>query len=84
MELVQRLKQKVSTEPPPVDITENLETLQFESALSEEEKGLLHLRLRSHALTVTACAQATYFATVLNEARYLKNFFFLLKSNSYM
>lgn len=69
MELVQRLQQKVKTEPPPVDITDNLQTLQFESALSDDEKSILYLRIRSHALTVTACAQATYFASVLNEAR---------------
>lgn len=51
------------------DITNNLESLQFESALSEEEKKLLVLRKRSHALTVTTCAQATYFVSILNEAR---------------
>lgn len=67
---MQRLQQKVKTEPQPVDITENLQTLQFESALSEDEKKILDLRIRSHALTVTACAQATYFASVLNEVRY--------------
>lgn len=51
------------------DITFNLQSLLFESALTEEEKQLLHLRKRSHALTVCACAQATYFVSILNEAR---------------
>ncbi|KAK2169669.1 hypothetical protein LSH36_8g13001 [Paralvinella palmiformis] len=59
------------------DITNNLTSLQFESALTEEEKSVIHLRRRSHAHTVTVCAQATYFVSILNEARqigvHLKN-----------
>ncbi|ELU12913.1 hypothetical protein CAPTEDRAFT_198713 [Capitella teleta] len=55
------------------DITENLATLQFESALTAEEKELLNLRPRSHALTAFACAQATYFVAVLSEARLIKS-----------
>ena len=51
------------------DITVNLQSLSFESALSEDEKQLIGLRKRSHALSVTACAQATYFISVVNEAR---------------
>lgn len=51
------------------DVTNNLTSLQFESALAEDEKQLLVLRDRAHALTVTACAQATYFVSILNEAR---------------
>ena len=51
------------------DITSNLTSLQFESALTDEEKSLIHLRRRSHAHTVTVCAQATYFVSILNEAR---------------
>ncbi|KAI0222767.1 NADP-dependent oxidoreductase domain-containing protein 1 [Lamellibrachia satsuma] len=56
-----------------VDITESLESLKFIDALSDEEKQLVHLRKRSHALTATACAQATYFVCILNEARQIKN-----------
>jgi len=52
-----------------IDITESLGSLNFEDALSDEEKQLVHLRKRSHALTATACAQATYFVCILNEAR---------------
>jgi hypothetical protein len=52
------------------DITSNLPSLQFQSALTDEEKSLVHLRKRSHAHTVTVCAQATYYVTILNEARY--------------
>ena len=52
-----------------VDITNNLPSLQFESALTEDERQLIVLRKRTHALTVTSCAQATYFVSILNEAR---------------
>ncbi|XP_067681769.1 NADP-dependent oxidoreductase domain-containing protein 1-like [Haliotis asinina] len=55
------------------DITRNLHKLQFESALSEEERKLLVLRARSHAIAVSLCAQATYFVDILNEGRQLKN-----------
>ncbi|KAL3874044.1 hypothetical protein ACJMK2_037108 [Sinanodonta woodiana] len=68
MALATRL-QKASAEQVPVDITINLQTLQFQSALTEEEKELQFLRARSHALTVFACAQATYLVSILNEAR---------------
>ena len=51
------------------DITTNLHSLSFESALSDTEKDLIGLRKRSHALSVIACAQATYFISVVNEAR---------------
>ncbi|XP_038073515.1 NADP-dependent oxidoreductase domain-containing protein 1-like [Patiria miniata] len=51
------------------DITRDLPSLKFENAISEEEAQYLVLRTRSHAITVSACAQATYFAAVLNEAR---------------
>ncbi|XP_013415154.1 NADP-dependent oxidoreductase domain-containing protein 1-like isoform X2 [Lingula anatina] len=54
------------------DITNNLPTLQFESALTDEEKDLLVLRARSHAITVSACAQATYLAAVFNEIRQIR------------
>jgi hypothetical protein len=51
------------------DICHNLQSIQFESALTDEEAGLLYLRKRAHALTVFNCAQATYFASVLSETR---------------
>ncbi|CAD5117422.1 DgyrCDS6192 [Dimorphilus gyrociliatus] len=57
-----------------LDITANLESLQFESGLSEIEKRYLNIRTRSHALTVYACAQATYFVSILNEARHIVSF----------
>ena len=53
------------------DITHNLPSLQFESALTDEEMESLHMRKRSHALTVYTCAQATYFASVYNETRFV-------------
>ncbi|XP_072163621.1 NADP-dependent oxidoreductase domain-containing protein 1-like [Diadema setosum] len=52
------------------DITKDLPSLQFETAIPKDEQGpYLLLRKRSHAVTVTACAQAAYFVAVLNEAR---------------
>ena len=51
------------------DITKDLPSLQFENALTDEENSYLVLRARSHAITVSACAQATYFAAILNEVR---------------
>lgn len=58
-----------------LDITANLESLQFESGLSEIEKRYLNIRTRSHALTVYACAQATYFVSILNEARLINKLY---------
>ncbi|RDD44387.1 NADP-dependent oxidoreductase domain-containing protein 1 [Trichoplax sp. H2] len=51
------------------DITRNLPSLQFQSAFDETDGHYLHLRIRSYILTVAACAQATYFISVLNELR---------------
>ncbi|EDV27427.1 uncharacterized protein TRIADDRAFT_53113 [Trichoplax adhaerens] len=51
------------------DITRNLPSLQFQSAFDETDGHYLHLRIRSYILTVAACAQATYFVSVLNELR---------------
>lgn len=51
------------------DITKNLPSLQFDSALHDEEKALLCLRSRSFAVISSACGQAAYFVAILNEAR---------------
>ncbi|XP_071963820.1 NADP-dependent oxidoreductase domain-containing protein 1-like [Antedon mediterranea] len=53
----------------PYDITKDLPSLQFENGLSDLERDYMCLRSRSHALTVSVCAQATYFIAILNEAR---------------
>ena len=68
MALATRL-QKPPEENTAVDITENLQTLQFESALTDAEKELQYLRKRAHALTVYSCAQAAFLVSILNEAR---------------
>ena len=60
----------VSNQLDSNDITRNLPTLQFIHALTEEEKNLMILRKRSHALTVAACANATYAVQILNETRF--------------
>ncbi|KAL5008026.1 hypothetical protein ScPMuIL_013607 [Solemya velum] len=72
MALVERL-QSVKNETAVTDITQNLPTLQFESALDGSEKDHLPLRIRSHAISVSACAQATFFTSILNKARQKKN-----------
>jgi hypothetical protein len=64
------LKKNALTKEDFEDITDNLVSLQFESALAYDEKELLYLRPRSHALTAIACAQATYFVSILSEARF--------------
>ncbi|KAK3701858.1 hypothetical protein QZH41_019585 [Actinostola sp. cb2023] len=51
------------------DITANLPTLQFEAALTTQEKELLYLRARSHALTLSSCGQAAFLVAILNGAR---------------
>ncbi|KAJ8045551.1 NADP-dependent oxidoreductase domain-containing protein 1 [Holothuria leucospilota] len=51
------------------DITKDLPSLQFESSLTDDEKPYLGLRARSHAIASSVCAQATYFAAILNQAR---------------
>ena len=69
MALMTRLKK--APEDNANDITKNLFSLQFESALNEEEKELLHLRARSHAISVYHCTQATYFVEILREIRFV-------------
>lgn len=68
MALAKRLQQP-NEEKDTADITLNLPSLQFESALNEEEKQLQYLRKQAHALAVTSCAQATFLVYTLNEAR---------------
>ncbi|XP_070576714.1 NADP-dependent oxidoreductase domain-containing protein 1-like [Ptychodera flava] len=51
------------------DITRDLPSLQFENALTDEERGYLVLRARCHAINVSLCAQAAYFIAILNDAR---------------
>lgn len=52
-----------------LDITKDLPSLQFESALDEEEKEYLPLRARSHAQLVYACAHAIYLVRCVNQLR---------------
>ncbi|XP_031559285.1 NADP-dependent oxidoreductase domain-containing protein 1-like [Actinia tenebrosa] len=51
------------------DISANLPSLRFEAALTSQENELLYLRARSHALTLSTCAQAAFLVAVLNDAR---------------
>jgi hypothetical protein len=74
MALATRLQQPIEDKSPS-DITLNLSSLQFESALDQDEKELQYLRKRAHALTVTSCAQATYLVSILHEARCFFHFF---------
>ena len=50
------------------DITKNLPSLQFDSALPDEERrGLIQLRQKNLAAISTACAQAVYFVSIISE-----------------
>lgn len=51
------------------DITTNLPSLQFSTSLWAAEAQLCLLRSRSHALTVAACANVSFFVGAVNEAR---------------
>lgn len=55
-----------------LDITNNLPSLTFESALDEEEVLLLHLRQQSHAHTVLVSATCSFLVHILNEARQIR------------
>lgn len=54
------------------DITRNLPSLTFESALDEEEVLLLYLRQQSHAHTVLVSATCSFLVHILNEARQIR------------
>jgi len=71
MALVTRLQASVKSEPTN-DITRNLPSLQFESALSEEERLFLDLRVRNHAISVTQCALVTVMTDIFKKAREAK------------
>uniref|UniRef100_A0A1I8G679 F420_oxidored domain-containing protein n=1 Tax=Macrostomum lignano TaxID=282301 RepID=A0A1I8G679_9PLAT len=51
------------------DITANLPSVQFESALTEEQYAENYLRNKCHSLLYNACAQSVYFVSSLNEFR---------------
>ena len=68
MALVTRLQASVKSEPTN-DITRNLPSLQFESALTEEERLFLDLRVRNHAISVTQCALITVMTDIFKKAR---------------
>ncbi|XP_050407233.1 NADP-dependent oxidoreductase domain-containing protein 1 [Patella vulgata] len=70
MAMIQRLNNTSSDSS--YDITRRLPSLQFESALTDEEKELLSLRSRSHAITVSICAHSIYLADILSEVRQLR------------
>jgi hypothetical protein len=53
------------------DITSGLDSLQFETSLSADQKKYLFIRKKLRAITIAACAHGTYFAATCNELRYL-------------
>ncbi len=53
------------------DITHALPSLQFESALSDEENNMTYIRKRFTAHAFSACAQASYFVAISNEIRFV-------------
>lgn len=54
------------------DITRNLPSLTFESALDEEELQLLYLRKQSHAHTVLVSSTCAFLVHIMNEARQIR------------
>jgi hypothetical protein len=58
------------------DITTGLFNFNFEAGLSNSDSNYDFLRIKSHALTSIACAQAAYFVGVSNRIKLL--FFFFL------
>lgn len=51
------------------DLTNDLPSLNFETALSKEELSYLSLRARHHCFTVATCAYAVYLVSTFNELR---------------
>jgi len=51
------------------NIISDLRSLQFDCFLTDNQLQLSHLRMCSHALTYTACAQATFLVSILRDAR---------------
>ncbi|GFR96932.1 NADP-dependent oxidoreductase domain-containing protein 1-like [Elysia marginata] len=68
MALVTRL-QASNKQETANDITRNLSSLQFESALTDEEKCLIDMRTRNHAISVTQCALITSAIDIFSRAR---------------
>ena len=68
MALVTRL-QASNKQETANDITRNLASLQFESALTDEEKCLIGMRTRNHAISVTQCALITSAIDIFSRAR---------------
>ncbi len=51
------------------DISFGLTNLQFEHGLSENQTDYQFLRIRSHLIYTTACANAAYFVGISNRIR---------------
>jgi len=70
MSLQRRLsRQELLSQKNTHDITNDLNSLSFENALSSQEKQYLVLRARYHAFTTASCAQAAYIVAMLNDLR---------------
>ncbi|XP_002719673.1 NADP-dependent oxidoreductase domain-containing protein 1 isoform X1 [Oryctolagus cuniculus] len=52
-----------------MDMLEDLESLQFESGVTEEDRSWLYLQGRSRGLTVEACAHAIFFCKLVHTLR---------------
>ena len=68
------LQKRLSTHGQPDsenvnDMTSDLSSLNFETALSPEELQYLPLRVRHHCFSVTSCAYAVYIVSTFNELR---------------
>lgn len=70
--MASRLDHILASQEDKQDITRNLPSLTFETALDEEELLLLHLRQQSHAHTVQVCASSAFLVSILNETRQIR------------
>ncbi|XP_040831174.1 NADP-dependent oxidoreductase domain-containing protein 1 [Ochotona curzoniae] len=52
-----------------MDMLEDLESLQFESGVSEEDRSWLYLQGRSRGLTIEACAHAVFLCKLVHTLR---------------
>ncbi|XP_067932744.1 NADP-dependent oxidoreductase domain-containing protein 1-like [Watersipora subatra] len=67
-----KLKALLNAQENKHDITRNLPSLTFESALDEEEQRILYLRQQSHAHTTLVSASCSFLVSILNEVRQIR------------
>ena len=72
LKMAATLSALLSSQENKQDITRNLPSLTFESALDEDELNILYLRQQSHAHTTLVAASCAFLAHILNEMRQIR------------